>query len=74
MPSAEAENILDPVLRDRSHIDETLRLAAEENAGNYAGEERFLSYIYNFKYLPCFLTVVFFIYSSCFAETENDLP
>lgn len=26
------------ILRDRSHIDETLRLAAEEKAGDYAGE------------------------------------
>lgn len=25
------------ILRDRSHIDETLRLAAEEKAGDYAG-------------------------------------
>lgn len=38
--SAEEEEVLDSVLRDRSHIDETLRLAAEENAGNYAGEEK----------------------------------
>lgn len=30
----------DSVLRDRSHIDETLRLAAEEKAADYAGEER----------------------------------
>lgn len=29
----------DHVLRDRSHIDETLRLAAEEKATDYAGEE-----------------------------------
>lgn len=33
---------MDSVLRDRSHIDETLRLAAEENAGSYAGEEKAL--------------------------------
>lgn len=40
MSSAEEDEILDSVLRDRSHIDETLRLATEENAGNYAGEEK----------------------------------
>lgn len=39
MSSAEEDEILDSVLRDRSHIDETLRLGTEENAGNYAGEE-----------------------------------
>lgn len=39
LSSAEDEEVLDSVLRDRSHIDETLRLAAEENAGNYAGEK-----------------------------------
>lgn len=27
------------VLRDRSHIDETLRLATEEKAGDYAGKK-----------------------------------
>lgn len=27
------------ILRDRSHIDETLRLATEEKAGDYAGED-----------------------------------
>lgn len=38
--STDEDEILDSVLRDRSHIDETLRLAIEDNAGNYAGKEK----------------------------------
>lgn len=38
--STDEDEILDSVLRDRSHIDETLRLATEDNAGNYAGKEK----------------------------------
>lgn len=38
--SAEEEEDVTSVLRDRSHIDETLRLAMEEKAGDYAGEDR----------------------------------
>lgn len=34
----EEEDVIS-VLRDRSHIDETLRLAMEEKAGDYAGED-----------------------------------
>lgn len=37
--SAEEEEDVTSVLRDRSHIDETLRLAMEEKAGDYAGED-----------------------------------
>lgn len=35
----EEEEAFTSVLRDRSHIDETLRLATEEKAGDYAGED-----------------------------------
>ncbi|CDQ89454.1 unnamed protein product [Oncorhynchus mykiss] len=35
----EVEDVLSHILRDRSHIDETLRLASEENAAeNYHGK------------------------------------
>lgn len=37
--SAEEEAVLESILRDRSHIEETLRLAADEKAGDYAGED-----------------------------------
>jgi len=36
----EEEDDVTSVLRDRSHIDETLRLATEENAADYAGEDQ----------------------------------
>lgn len=36
---AEEEDDFTSVLRDRSHIDETLRLATEEKAKDYAGED-----------------------------------
>lgn len=36
----EEEEEFTSVLRDRSHIDETLRLATEEKAGDYAGTEK----------------------------------
>lgn len=35
----EEEEVVDNILRDRSHIEETLRLAADENAGDYVGKE-----------------------------------
>ena len=34
----EDEDVLSSILRDRSHIDETLRLAIDENSGDYAGK------------------------------------
>lgn len=37
---AEEEDNFTSVLRDRSHIDETLRLATEEKAKDYAGEDK----------------------------------
>lgn len=37
---AEEEDDFTSVLRDRSHIDETLRLATEEKAKDYAGEDK----------------------------------
>lgn len=37
--SAEEEAVLESILRDRSHIEETLRLAADEKAGDFAGED-----------------------------------
>lgn len=36
--SAEEEAILESILRDRSHIEDTLRLAADEKSGDYAGK------------------------------------
>lgn len=36
----EEEEDVTSVLRDRSHIDETLRLATEQKAGDYAGEDQ----------------------------------
>ncbi|XP_053529856.1 sarcalumenin isoform X1 [Ictalurus punctatus] len=50
--TAEEEEVLDSVLRDRSHIDETLRLAAEENAGNYAAALQKLRMIYHNSIRP----------------------
>lgn len=35
--STEEEAVLESILRDRSHIEDTLRLAADEKAGDYAG-------------------------------------
>lgn len=37
--SAEEEAVLESILRDRSHIEETLRLATDDKAGDYAGED-----------------------------------
>ena len=37
IPTDEEEDVLSSIVRDRSHIEETLRLAAEENSGDYAG-------------------------------------
>ncbi|KAF5887923.1 sarcalumenin-like isoform X1, partial [Clarias magur] len=48
----EEEKVLDSVLRDRSHIDETLRLATEENAGNYAAALQKLRTIYHNSIKP----------------------
>ncbi|GAA6090773.1 sarcalumenin isoform X1 [Tachysurus ichikawai] len=48
----EDEEVLDSVLRDRSHIDETLRLAAEENAGNYAAALQKLRMTYHNSIRP----------------------
>lgn len=39
LSTEEVEDALASILRDRSHIEETLRLAAEENSGDYAGKD-----------------------------------
>lgn len=41
--SAEEEAVLESILRDRSHIEETLRLAADDKAGDFAGEDVILT-------------------------------
>ncbi|KAF3700175.1 Sarcalumenin Precursor [Channa argus] len=50
IPREEEEFI--SVLRDRSHIDETLRLATEEKAGDYAGALQRLRKIYHSSIKP----------------------
>ncbi|MED6278069.1 hypothetical protein CHARACLAT_019859 [Characodon lateralis] len=49
--TAEVEEF-DPVLRDRSHIDETLRLATEEKAADYAAAIQKLRKIYHSSIKP----------------------
>ncbi|KAM6966904.1 sarcalumenin isoform 1-T1 [Tautogolabrus adspersus] len=50
--TAEEEDLATSALRDRSHIDETLRLAAEEKAGDYAAAIERLRKIYHTSIKP----------------------
>ncbi|KAJ8346062.1 hypothetical protein SKAU_G00302550 [Synaphobranchus kaupii] len=48
----EEEDVLTSILRDRSHIEKTLRLASEEPAGDYAGALQRLRKIYHSSIKP----------------------
>ncbi|KAG5832619.1 sarcalumenin isoform X1 [Anguilla anguilla] len=48
----EEEDVLTSILRDRSHIEETLRLASEEPAGDYAAALQRLRKIYHSSIKP----------------------
>uniref|UniRef100_A0A8C1TEX3 Sarcalumenin n=1 Tax=Cyprinus carpio TaxID=7962 RepID=A0A8C1TEX3_CYPCA len=50
--SAEEEAVLESILRDRSHIEETLRLAADEKAGDFAAALQRLMKIYHNSIRP----------------------
>ncbi|XP_073721167.1 sarcalumenin-like isoform X3 [Misgurnus anguillicaudatus] len=49
---SEEEAVLESILRDRSHIEETLRLAADEKAGDYAAALQRLRKIYHSSIRP----------------------
>ncbi|KAJ8251500.1 hypothetical protein GJAV_G00222030, partial [Gymnothorax javanicus] len=48
----EEEDVLTTILRDRSHIEETLRLASEEPSGDYAAALQRLRKIYHSSIKP----------------------
>uniref|UniRef100_A0A8C2GBV3 Sarcalumenin n=2 Tax=Cyprinus carpio TaxID=7962 RepID=A0A8C2GBV3_CYPCA len=52
LATAEEEAVLESILRDRSHIEETLRLAADEKAGDYAAALQRLRKIYHNSIRP----------------------
>ncbi|KTF76387.1 hypothetical protein cypCar_00030106 [Cyprinus carpio] len=52
LATAEEEAVLESILRDRSHIEETLRLAADEKAGDFAAALQRLMKIYHNSIRP----------------------